>query len=65
MAVFILAKSVQEMKTFVPIKGFFRNFRKSLKMCKMNHLTLFYKSCSVAFLTFIMALRFYAAPPQI
>jgi len=43
----------------------FRDFRKSLKMCKMNHFSLFCKSCSVLFLTLTMALRLYAAPPQI
>jgi len=36
----------------------------SLKMRKMSYFSLFYKSCLVQFLTLIMALRFYAAPPQ-
>jgi len=35
------------------------------EICKMNHVSLFFKSCLVLFLTHIMALRFYAAPPQI
>ena len=43
----------------------FRDFRKSMKMCKMNYFSLFCKSYLVLFLTFIMAFRFYAAPPQI
>jgi len=36
-----------------------------MKTCKMNYFSLFYKSHWVIFLTFIMALRFYAAPPQV
>jgi len=36
----------------------FRDFRKSLKMCKMNHFSLYCKSCLVLFLTLIMVLRF-------
>jgi len=50
---------------FWPFQGFFRDFRKSMKMSKMNYLSLFCKSYFVVFLTFIMALRFYAALPQI
>jgi len=34
----------------------------SLKMRKVNHFSLFCKSCFVLFLTLIMALRFHAAP---
>ena len=42
---------------------FFREFRKSSKMCKMNHFRLFCRLCLVVFLTLTMARRFYAAPP--
>jgi len=42
----------------------FRDFRKSMKMCKINSFSLFCKSYLVLFLTFIMALRFYAAATQ-
>jgi len=55
-------------KDFVPrleLLTHFRDFRKSLQMSKMNHLSLFCKSCLVLFLTLIMALRFYVAWPQI
>jgi len=31
----------------------------------MNHVSLFFKSCLDLFLTHIMTLRFYTAPPQI
>ena len=47
---------------FLGIKGFLRDFQKSMKMCKMNYFSLFWKSYLVLFLTFITALRFYAAP---
>jgi len=33
-----------------------------MKMCKMIYFSLFWKSYLVLFLTFITALRFYAAP---
>jgi len=33
-----------------------------MNMCKMNYFRLFWKSYFVLFLTFITALRFYAAP---
>jgi len=36
------------------ISTLFRDFRKSLKMCKMNHFSLFCKSCLILFLTFII-----------
>ena len=55
-------------RDFVPrfeLLTLFRDFRKSLKMCKINHFSLFCKSRLVLFLTFIMALRFYATPSQI
>jgi len=35
-----------------------------MKMCKMNYFSLFCKSYLVLILTLIMALRYYAAPPQ-
>jgi len=41
-----------------------RDFRKSLKMRKMNHFSLFCKSCLVVFLTILTALWFYAVPAQ-
>jgi len=47
---------------FLGICGFFRDFRKSMKMCKMKFFSLFWKSYLVLFLTFIIALRFYVAP---
>jgi len=34
-------------------------------MYKINHFSLFCKSCLVEFLTLLMAFRFYAVPPQI
>jgi len=44
---------------------FFMDFRKSMKMFEMHYFSLFFKSYLVLFLTFIMALRFYAGPLQI
>jgi len=52
-------------RDFVPGLELFtllRDFRESMKMCKMNYISLFCKSYLVLFLTFITALRFYAAP---
>jgi len=47
---------------FWPFLGMFRDLRKSMKMCKMNYFSLFWKSYLVLFLTFITALWFYVAP---
>ena len=46
-------------------KDFLGIFGKVWKCAKMNHFIIFCKSCLVKFLTLIMALRLYAAPPQI
>ena len=47
-------------RLFLVFLGTFRNFRKSMKMCKMNYFSLFWKSYLVLFLT--LALRFYVVP---
>ena len=49
-------------RNFLGIYGFFRNFRKSMKMRKMKFFSLFWKSYLVLFLTLIIALRCYVAP---
>ena len=53
---------VLRLELLAPFWGLFRDFRKSMKMCKMNYFSLFWKSYLVLFLTFITALRFYVAP---
>ena len=44
------------------IYGFFRDFRKSMKMCKMKFFSWVWKSYLVLFLTLIITFRFYVAP---
>ena len=63
-----LADNQCAFRDFVPrleLLILYRDFRKGLKISKMNNFSLFCKLCLVLFLTLIMALRFYAAPPQI
>jgi len=61
----VLLASVLAFKDFVPrleLLTIFKDIRKSSKMCKMDHFSLFCKACLAMFLTFVMALRLYALP---
>ena len=44
------------------VLGIFGDIKKNMKMCKMTYLSFFWKSYLILFSTFIIVLRFYAAP---